>query len=141
MSRQSSDEVWAAAFTGVAMAAVIGLLVLLAYTATELVRIYAARATDRSRVAGLLWSALAALLLTWLTASVLAADPHLQAPAAHLAAWGFLLFTLFVEGVDQWARRQERAEAAGGQQLEDYLHLPERESAEPTPPTIARPAA
>src|SRR5712692_7604005 len=105
MSSQSSGS---DAFTVAATTLVIvGLLAAGAFViklvvalATELFRIYKARAFQPTTTARILWGALALLIGLWCLAAVLATNILTMPAAAYIATWSFLGFVVCAEGCD-----------------------------------------
>lgn len=117
MSRRSAENQaagLAALIALIIMAVVVAFLVAMA---TEIIRIYRARAFQPTRTARLLWAALAGLLGVWLLAGLLALHPQSVPLAAYLASWSFLAYCIMVEVCDGLAGAREapalQANAAG----------------------------
>lgn len=101
------DEVAAGAMALVVVVALVILAILLTLivaTVAELARIYARHAFTQTPTARALWLALGGLLLVWLVAGLLT-TVGLAAPAAYLAAWGFLAYVIVAEACDLQASR------------------------------------
>ncbi len=111
MSRRSfEDDVSGAAAGLAALITLIVMAVILAFLvamATEIVRIYQTRAFQPTRIARILWIALACLLGVWLLAGLLALNPAFAPLSAYLASWGFLAYCIVVEVCDGVAGAQE----------------------------------
>jgi hypothetical protein len=109
------------------VAGLIGLIVLISLIVaiaivvvllTEVWRVYRTRAFGQSTAtARYLYVALAVLLGIWSFAVWLAGDPGLAPAGSYIASWAFLIFVIFVEGADYFARGQEERLAPDGLSL------------------------
>ncbi len=114
MSRGQGNSVETAfvgMMVGIALAVIVIVVVLIVqliwWTATELFRIYQARATSGAQTARYLWGALAGLIGLFVFAGLVTVTTHEPTMGLMLASWGFLAYVLTCEYIDWQARRND----------------------------------